>query len=64
MFCFSTQWMNAQTMAFSAIEVKVKPFTQKDIKETFEEVFKEVEMNKSAIVPERFTGGDSNGMTH
>ena len=39
LFCFSTQRMNAQTMAFSAIEVKVKPFTQKDIKEAFEEVF-------------------------
>ena len=64
LFCFSTQWMNSQTMAFSAIEVKVKPFTQKDIKEAFEEVFEDVEMNKGAIVLERFTGGDSNGMTH
>ena len=64
LICFSTQWMNAQTMAFSAIEVKVKPFTQKDIKEAFEEVFEDVEMNKGAIVLERFTGGDSNGMTH
>ena len=42
LICFSTQWMNAQTMAFSAIEVKVKPFTQKDIKEAFEEVFEDV----------------------
>ena len=55
LICFSTQWINAQTMAFSAIEVKVKPFTQKDIKEAFEEVFKDVEMNKGAIVLERFT---------
>ena len=64
LICFTIQWTSAQTMAFSAIEVKVKPFTQKDIKEAFEEVFADVEMNKGAIVLERFTGGDSNGMTH
>ena len=31
--------LSAQTMAFSVVEIKAKPFTQKDIKEAFEKVF-------------------------
>ena len=51
-------------MAFSVVEIKAKPFTQKDIKEAFEKAFKDVKMNKGGIVIERFTAGKNEGMTH
>ena len=54
----------AQTMAFTAIEVKAKPFTQKDISESFDKVFEGVEMNNGGVVLERFIAGRRDGMTH
>lgn len=56
--------LSAQTMAFSVVEIKAKPFTQKDIKEAFEKAFEGVKMNKGGIVIERFTSGKNEGMTH
>ena len=61
---FFSMQISAQTMAYSVIEIKTKPFTQKDIKEAFDQVFDGVKMNKGGIVLERFTAGDRNGMTH
>jgi len=54
----------AQTMAFSVIEVKVKPFTQDNITKAFDKVFDGVKMNQGGVVLERFWQGRSNGMTH
>lgn len=56
--------LNAQTMAFSAIEVKVKPFTQDNIAKAFDKVFEGVKMNQGGVVLERFWNGRSDGMTH
>ena len=56
--------LSAQTMAFTAIEVKVKPHTQNDIAEAFDKVFEDVKMNQGGVVLERFWNGRTNGMTH
>ncbi len=56
--------LTAQTMAFSAIEIKVNPFTQDNITKAFDNVFKEVKMNQGGVVLERFRSGNNNGMTH
>lgn len=56
--------LKAQTMAFSAIEVKVKPYTQDNIAKAFDKVFEGVKMNQGGVVLERFWNGRSNGMTH
>ncbi len=61
---FFTFQLFSQTMAFSVIEVKVKPFTQDNISKAFDNVFDGVEMNKGGVVLERFTAGRRNGMTH
>ena len=36
---FASLNLSAQTMAFTAIEVKAKPHTQKDVQDAFEKVF-------------------------
>ena len=61
---FFTVQLTAQTMAFSVLEVKMKPFTQDNMTKAFEQVFEGVEMNKGGIVLERFTAGRRDGMTH
>ena len=40
-------------MAFTAIEVKVKPHTQDDIAKAFDKVFEDVKMNQGGVVLER-----------
>lgn len=57
-------FLTAQTMVFSVQELKVKPFTQKDIASAFDDVFDGVKMNQAGVVLERFRKGSSNGMTH
>ena len=61
---FSSLSLTAQTMAFTAIEVKAKPHTQKDVADAFDKMFEGVEMNKGGVVLERFWNGRTNGMTH
>ena len=61
---FASLNLSAQTIAFTAIEVKAKPHTQKDVQDAFEKVFEGVEMNKGGVVLERFWNGRTNGMTH
>ena len=43
---FATVSLSAQTMAYSVVEFKAKPHTQKDILNVFNETFEEVEMNQ------------------
>ena len=59
----STLVLSAQTMAFTAVEVRVKEHTQKDIEEAFDKVFEDVEMNQGGVVLERIWNGRTNGMT-
>ncbi len=54
----------AQTMAFTCVEIKAKPFTQDNISEAFDKVFEDVEMNQGGVVLERFWSGRTHGMTH
>ena len=61
---FATVSLYAQTMAFTCIELKVKPFTQDNIAEAFDKVFEDVKMNKGGVVLERFWNGRTHGMTH
>ncbi len=42
----STIVLSAQTMAFTAVEVRVKEHTQKDIEEAFDKVFEGVKMKQ------------------
>jgi hypothetical protein len=60
----STIVLSAQTMAFTAVEVRVKEHTQKDIEEAFDKVFEGVEMKQGGVVLERIWNGRTNGMTH
>ena len=59
----STIVLSAQTMAFTAVEVRVKEHTQKDIEEAFDKVFEGVEMKQGGVVLERIWNGRTNGMT-
>ena len=61
---FATVSLSAQTMAFSVVEFKAKPHTQKDILNVFNETFDDVEMNQGGISLERLGNGRSNGATH
>ncbi len=61
---FTSLSLTAQTMAFTAIEVKAKPHTQKDVADAFDKMFEGVEMNKGGVVLERFWNGRTKGMTH
>ena len=56
--------LSAQTMAYSVVEFKAKPHTQKDILNVFNETFGDVEMNQGGISLERLGNGRSNGATH
>ena len=56
--------LTAQTMAFTAIEIKVKDFTQTDIEESFDKVFDGVKMNQAGVTLERIWMGGTKGMTH
>ena len=56
--------LSAQTMAFTAIEIKVKDFTQIDIEEAFDKVFEGVKMNQGGVILERIWMGGTKGMTH
>jgi hypothetical protein len=61
---FATISLTAQTMAFTAIEVKVKDYSQNEVAEAFDKVFEDVQMNQGGVVLERFWNGRTNGMTH
>lgn len=61
---FTSVSITAQTMAFTAIEVKVKDHTQNDIEEAFDKVFKDVKMNQAGVTLERIWMGGTKGMTH
>ena len=50
---FATISLTAQTMAFTAVEIKAKDYTQKDIVEAFDKVFDGVKMNQSGVTLER-----------
>ncbi len=54
----------SQTPMFTAVEVKVKNFTQDNIAKEFDKVFEGVKMNKGAVVLQRFRSGNQNGRTH
>ena len=56
--------LSAQTMAFTAIEIKAKKFTQTDIEEAFDKVFEGVKMNQAGVTLERIRMGGTEGMTH
>ena len=59
-----TLQLSAQTMAYSVVEFRAKPHTQKDILNVFNETFEKVEMNEGGITLERIGNGRSNGATH
>ena len=61
---FATVSLSAQTMAYSVVEFKAKPHTQKDILNVINETFDDVEMNQGGISLERLGYGRSNGATH
>lgn len=61
---FATISLTAQTMAFTAVEIKAKDYTQKDIVEAFDKVFDGVKMNQSGVTLERLWMGSTKGMTH
>ena len=61
---FATISLTAQTMAFTAIEIKAKKFTQTDIEEAFDKVFEGVKMNQAGVTLERIWMGGTKGMTH
>ena len=61
---FATISLTAQTMAFTAVEIKAKDYTQKDIVEAFDKVFDGVTMNQSGVTLERLWMGSTKGMTH
>ena len=56
--------LNAQTTAFTSIEIKAKDYAQNDIADAFDNVFKDVTINQGAIILERLWAGRSDGMTH
>lgn len=56
--------LTAQTMAFTAVEIKAKDHTQKKIEEAFDKVFEGVEMNQAGVTLERLWMGSTKGMTH
>jgi|TARA_B110000967_G_scaffold91667_1_gene94235 hypothetical protein len=64
MALLATVSLSAQTMAFTAIEIKVKDFTQTDIEEAFDKVFEGVKMNQGGVILERIWMGGTKGMTH
>ena len=61
---FATISLTAQTMAFTAVEIKAKDYTQKDIAEAFDKVFEGVKMNQAGVTLERRWMGSTKGMTH
>ena len=61
---FATVSLTAQRMAFSVVEIKAKPHTQKDIVKAFTDTYEGVEMNQGGIVLERMGNGRTNGATH
>ncbi len=61
---FAALSIKAQTMAFTVLEIKVKKFTQDKIAEDFDNLFKDVKVNKGGIVLERIGRGRTEGMTH
>ena len=61
---FATISLTAQTMAFTAVEIKAKDYTQKDIAEAFDKVFDGVKMNQAGVTLERLWMGSTKGMTH
>ena len=61
---FAALSIKAQTMSFTVLEIKVKQFTQDKIAEDFDNLFKDVKVNKGGIVLERIGRGRTEGMTH
>lgn len=61
---FVTVSLTAQRMAFSVVEFKAKPHTQKDILKAFTDTYEGVKMNQAGIVLERMGNGRTKGATH
>ena len=62
---FSSLGLTAQTMAFSAVEVRMKDHTEKDVLEAFDKVMEGVKPNKGGVVLERiWYNSPAKGMTH
>ena len=56
--------LSAQTTAYSVVEFKAKPHTQKDLLNIFNRTFDSVAMNQGGIKLERIRNGRTNGATH
>ena len=59
-----TLQLSAQTTAYSVVEFKAKPHTQKDLLNIFNRTFDSVAMNQGGIKLERIGNGRTNGATH
>ena len=59
---FATISLTAQTMAFTAVEIKAKDYTQKDIAEAFDKVFEGVKMNQAGVTLERLWMGSTGAL--
>ena len=59
-----TLQLSAQTTAYSVVEFKAKPHTQKDLLNIFNRTFDSVAMNQGGIKLERIRNGRTNGATH
>ena len=60
---FTTTILSAQTGGYWAMEFKAKTNMENNISEAFDKVFKDIKLNKGAIVLEELSTG-SQGMTH
>ena len=59
-----TLQLSAQTEAYSVVEFKAKPHTQKKLMEIFSRTFDSVAFNNAGISLERIGNGRTNGATH
>ena len=59
-----TLQLSAQTTAYSVVEFKAKPHTQKDLLNIFNRTFDSVAMNQGGVSLERIGNGRTNGATH
>ena len=59
-----TLQLSAQTTAYSVVEFRAKPHTQKDLLNIFNRTFDSVAMNQGGVSLERIGNGRTNGATH
>jgi len=59
-----TLQLSAQTGAYSVVEFKAKPHTQKDLLNIFNRTFDSITMNQGGVSLERIGNGRTNGATH